>query len=180
MIEIKSRYSDAVIYRSQAAQSLREAVMEARDQQADLSEAYLSGANLSGADLSGANLSRANLSWANLSGADLSRANLSRANLSWADLSGANLSRAQISESRGTISASVSWSGHGECGRQLLAIADPGEGPDTYHCGCFRGTRDQLIEYIKTGKEKHRASRTLTLEVVDMLMSAARKEAGAA
>jgi len=63
---------------------------------ADLSEAYLSGANLIGADLRGANLSGADLGGADLSGAYLSGANLSRAYLSGANLSGAYLSRADL------------------------------------------------------------------------------------
>ena len=80
MIEILNRYTRAVLYSSATAETIAQAVVEARQ-----SGANLSGANLSGADLSGANLSGANLSWANLSGADLSWANLSGANLSGDD-----------------------------------------------------------------------------------------------
>ena len=75
MHEIKS-VSGAVLYRGDSAESLREAVIAA----------VREGANLSGADLSGANLRDANLSGANLSGADLSGANLRGANLSGANL----------------------------------------------------------------------------------------------
>ncbi len=103
-IQIKHRYTDAVLFEGEFA-SLREAALKAISDKADLSWANFSGANFSGADLSGANfsgadLSGADLSWANFSGADLSRADLSRADLSWAnfsraDLSGADLSRAK-------------------------------------------------------------------------------------
>ena len=92
---ILHRYTDAVLYASETADSIASAVLEAIKNGADLSGADLSGANLSGADLSGANLSGANLSGANLSGADLSGANLR-----WADLSGANLSGANTESAR--------------------------------------------------------------------------------
>jgi len=85
--EIKHRFTGAVIFRSEKAATMGDAVQEAN----------LSGANLSGANLSGAYLSRANLSGANLSRAYLSRAYLSRANLNGANLSGAYLSGAYLS-----------------------------------------------------------------------------------
>jgi hypothetical protein len=78
-MQIKNRFTDAVIYEGEFA-SIRLCVEAAvRDR-----------ANLSGANLYGANLYGANLSGANLYGANLSGANLSRANLSGADLSGAD------------------------------------------------------------------------------------------
>ena len=87
MIKILNRWnSEIVVFESATATTVKEAVIEAVKNKADLNEADLSKANLSGAYLSRANLSRANLR-----GADLSRANLSRANLS-----GANLSRAYL------------------------------------------------------------------------------------
>ena len=100
MMEIKS-VSGAVLYRSESAESLREAVIAAVREGADLSDACLSDAdlsraNLSGAYLSGACLSDACLSDAYLSGANLSGANLSGACLSDANLSGANLSGADL------------------------------------------------------------------------------------
>jgi hypothetical protein len=83
-IEIKNRFSGAVIRTVDAAKLSR-----ADLSRADLYGANLRSANLSGADLSGANLRSADLSGANLSGADLSGANLSGASLSGANLSGA-------------------------------------------------------------------------------------------
>ena len=107
-IEIKHRFTGDVLFRSEKAATMAEAVREAYLGGANLSRADLSGANLSGAYLGGANLSRANLSGANLSGAYLGGANLSGANLSGAylsgaylggaNLSGANLSRADLGE----------------------------------------------------------------------------------
>jgi uncharacterized protein DUF5758/pentapeptide repeat protein len=100
-MDIKNRWTDAVLFHSDTAQNIREALAEALRKGADLSGANLScanlsGANLSGADLSGANLSGANLSCANLSGANLSGADLSGANLRYANLSGADLSGANL------------------------------------------------------------------------------------
>jgi len=101
MIEIKSRWADSkVLYKSDTAGTIRQAVEEAAAQRVDLSDANLSGANLSGANLSYANLSDANLSYANLSYANLSYANLSYAKLSDANLSYANLSCANLSDAK--------------------------------------------------------------------------------
>ena len=66
MFEIKDRFTERVIYSSDKATTVREAVIEA----------VANGANLSGATLSRANLSRANLYGANLDGATLYGANL--------------------------------------------------------------------------------------------------------
>ena len=139
---------------------------------ANLSGANLSAANLSAANLSAANLSRADLFGANLSGAYLGRANLSGANLRAANLSGANLSAAKLSaaklswadlqEVRGVQTAACHWSGHGECGRQLLAIALP-EGL-RFYCGCFSGSAEELRGYISSGHAVYAPSRTKALE----------------
>ncbi|MDD5392435.1 MAG: pentapeptide repeat-containing protein, partial [Thiothrix sp.] len=72
-IEIKHRFTLAVIFSTEAT-SVKDAVVIAANEGADLSRADLSGADLSGADLSGADLSGADLSGADLSGADLSGA----------------------------------------------------------------------------------------------------------
>ena len=105
MHEIKS-VSGVVLYRGDSAESLREAVIAATREGANLSGADLRGAyliganlrdaNLSDADLRDANLGGANLRDANLRDANLSDAYLSCANLSGADLSGANLSGAYL------------------------------------------------------------------------------------
>ena len=137
---------------------------------ANLSRANLSGANLSRADLSWANLSRANLSRANLPGADLSLANLSRANLSGANLSRADFSGANLSGCDGATCAAASWSGHGESGRQLLAVRIGKE--DVYFCGCFEGSADDLQKYITKGAEQYRASRQRVFDFVRGCMEA--------
>jgi uncharacterized protein YjbI with pentapeptide repeats len=147
---------------------------------ANLSRANLFGANLSGADLSranlfGANLSRANLFGANLSGADLSRADLSRANLFGANLSGADLFGAKIKDEEVSSWASVQFSGHGQCGRTLLAI----KAGKTIHlrCGCFSGSPVGLRKFIAGDEARYRTTRTLALKCVLMLLKAKNPEA---
>ena len=155
-IEIKSRYTGMTIY-THGGSDLSEA---------DLHEANLRWANLSGADLRGANLHEANLRWANLSGANLSGADLREADLRWANLRGADLSEADLS---GNVKyAACSFTGHGECGRQLLALSI--DGYVKYHCGCFRGTREELCAYIDNGEKRYRESRYVALDCVDMMM----------
>ncbi len=147
---------------------------------ADLRFADLSSANLSSADLSSANLSFANLSFADLSSADLSSADLSSANLRFADLSSANLSFANLSSAnlssadlsflKGCKWAQVAFHSHGECGRQLSAVVI--DGVTVFFCGCFKGSREQLEEYIAGGKEEFRASRTKAMQAVISLLDA--------
>ena len=75
-IEIKHRFTGVVLFRSEKATTVAEAVREAKLGGANLGGANLRGANLSGADLGGANLSGAYLSGADLSGANLGGAYL--------------------------------------------------------------------------------------------------------
>jgi hypothetical protein len=134
----------------------------ARLRGANLSGAWLSGANLEWANLDGAILKQANLSGANLSGAYLRQANLSGANLRGVNLKGANLEGAHMQQVVGLSVAACHWSGHGECGRQLLAVALP-EGLHFY-CGCFSGSAEELRDYIADGKAVYAPSRTKALE----------------
>ena len=76
MIEIVHRYTQAVLYSSDAASSMREAVLAAYSSDENLRGAYLRGADLSFANLRGAYLRGADLRGADLSGAKLSDENL--------------------------------------------------------------------------------------------------------
>jgi len=96
MIDILNRWTRAVLFHSETADTIASAVLDARKGNANLSGANLHGADLSGAYLHGAYLHGANLSGANLHGANLRGADLSGANLHGADLSGANLSGADL------------------------------------------------------------------------------------
>jgi uncharacterized protein YjbI with pentapeptide repeats len=137
---------------------------------ANLSHADLSHANLSRANLSGANLSRANLYGANLSRADLSRADLSHADLSRADLSRADLSRANLYGKPVESWSMVQFSGHGECGRTLTGIKTSSD--IYFFCGCFSGTKAELVKYIKDGCKTYAKTRTLAMKTVLMLLKA--------
>ena len=95
-IEIRHRHTRAVLYRSEDARNLREAVTRAVAERVDLRRACLYGACLYGANLYGANLRGADLYGADLRGANLRGANLYGAYLDGADLRGANLRGADL------------------------------------------------------------------------------------
>ncbi len=87
-IEIKNRFTGKILFEySKDNNTIKDTVLKAIEDKADLRWANLSEANLSKANLSEADLSKADLRWANLSEADLRWANLSEANLRWANLS---------------------------------------------------------------------------------------------
>jgi hypothetical protein len=96
MIEIKNRFTGAVLFRSESATTTRQALEEAVMARADLTGAYLARANLADADLTDANLADADLADANLAGANLAGANLADADLADANLADANLADAYL------------------------------------------------------------------------------------
>lgn len=122
--------------------------------------------------LAGRDGQQANLREADLSGANLRDADLSGADLSGASLSGANLSGANLRETAGARYAQCAFSGHGERGRQLLAVVVDGE--SRFFCGCFAGTLAELDAYIASGDAKHRATRRLARDFVVAAIDAAR------
>ena len=109
---------------------------------------------------------RADLQGAYLQDADLRRADLRRAYLQDAYLQGADL--------RGALHAfaSVSFLGHGECGRTLTAMRRKEGDPPELMCGCFSGNTKALREYITNGPERYRKTRTLALDTVLALLDA--------
>lgn len=122
MHEIKSRFSASrILYRSECAETARDAVIEAVAAGADLvfadlSGEYLHGVNLAwidlgGADLHGVNLCGVNLCGANLARVDLDRANLVRAYLAGADLVGSHLFGADLRHSN-LVGAKINWNSH--------------------------------------------------------------------
>jgi uncharacterized protein YjbI with pentapeptide repeats len=78
MIDILNRYTKAVLYHSDTADTIAAAVVEAAASGADLRGADLRGADLRGADLRGADLRGADLRGADLRGADLRGAGVIR------------------------------------------------------------------------------------------------------
>ena len=119
MIEILHKYTKAVIYKSETAETVAQAVCEAvkanvslsgsdlRDSNlsysdlrgSDLRGSNLSGSDLRGSDLRGSNLSGSDMRGSDLSYSDLSGSNLSYSDLSYSDLSGSNLSGSNLSYS---------------------------------------------------------------------------------
>ena len=97
MIEIRQRYTNAIIFTINAHNLRGANLCGANLRSANLCDANLCGANLCGANLSDADLRGADLCGANLRGADLFDADLSNANLCGADLSDANLCGADLS-----------------------------------------------------------------------------------
>ncbi len=95
MIDILHRYTKAVLYHSETAQTIAEAAKEAFNKGAYLEGAYLEGANLRGAYLEGAYLRGAYLEGAYLEGANLRGAYLEGAYLRGANLEGAYLEGAK-------------------------------------------------------------------------------------
>ena len=95
--EIKSRWTGSILFEYEKENNtLKDTVVQAVKEGADLKGADLEGAYLEGADLKGADLGGANLGGAYLEGAYLEGANLGGANLGGAYLKGAYLKGAYI------------------------------------------------------------------------------------
>ena len=95
-IQIKTIFGKVLFEYEKENNTIKDTVIEAVKNGANLVCANLYGANLVQANLDGANLYRANLSGANLDGANLYGANLYGANLDGANLVRANLVRANL------------------------------------------------------------------------------------
>ena len=184
-IEIRNRWTNEILYTGRSGETLKQTVERASLVGACLDGACLYGASLSGASLSGACLSGACLDGASLVGASLDGASLVGASLVGASLSGACLDGANLVGASlvgaslvgaclvgGKIisTASVTFTGHGERGRTLLGIkTDKGI---HLRCGCFSGSPDDLIAYIKIGESKYKHTRSLALALVVILLDA--------
>jgi hypothetical protein len=95
-IQIKTFYGSLLFEFEKKNNSIKETVVEAVKNKANLQGANLQGAYLQGANLQGAYLQRAYLQRANLQGANLQEANLQGANLQRANLQGAYLQEANL------------------------------------------------------------------------------------
>ena len=95
-IKIKSIFGKLLFELEKEDNTIKETIIEALKEGADLRSANLYGANLRSANLEGANLRSANLRSANLEGANLYGADLEGANLEGANLEGANLRSANL------------------------------------------------------------------------------------
>ena len=96
-IEIKHRWTGSILFEySKENNTVKDTVIEAVKNNADLQGAYLRGADLQGADLQDAYLQGADLQGAYLRGAYLQGADLQGAYLQGADLRGADLQGVKI------------------------------------------------------------------------------------
>jgi len=98
-IEIKHRWTGAVLYTGASGMTMRETLEAATRSGSNLSGSDLSGSDLSGSDLSGSDLSGSDLSGSNLRGSNLSGSNLSYSDLRGSNLSGSNLRGSNLSYS---------------------------------------------------------------------------------
>ena len=138
--EIRNRYNNSIIYTSKTAETIAETLVEA----------VAAGANLGGANLGGAYLRDANLGGANLGGAYLGGAYLG-------------------DDGKILSVASIQFTGHGACGRTLIAVQ--AEKTTRIFCGCFNGTPDELRAWIGRNEATLRRTRTLALDTALMLLS---------
>jgi hypothetical protein len=100
-IEIRSVAGMLLFEFEKEDNTLKDTLIEAVKQDANLRGANLRGANLQGANLQGADLRGADLRGADLTDADLRGANLQDANLRGANLQGANLRGANLRGAKG-------------------------------------------------------------------------------
>lgn len=128
-IEIKSVFGDVIFEFEKENNSIKDTLVEAVKQ----------GANLRGADLRGADLRDADLRGADLSGADLSGAYLSGAYLSGADLS--EWGKIQSPSDVLIVGAIGSRNGY-----TTIFHTDKGV---FVQCGCFKGTLDEFESKVK-------------------------------
>jgi len=96
-IEIKHRWTGSILFEySKENNTVKDTLIEAVKNKADLRGADLRGADLQGADLQGADLRGADLRGADLQGAYLRGAYLRGADLRGADLQGIKIKKAQV------------------------------------------------------------------------------------
>jgi uncharacterized protein YjbI with pentapeptide repeats len=125
--------------------NLRDAdLRDANLRDADLSGADLRDANLSGADLRDADLSGADLRYADLRDADLSGADLRYADLRYANLSGADLRDADL-RNADLNKRFIQISCIGSCKRMTTYCFDD----DIIWCGCFKGSLESFETKVK-------------------------------
>ena len=157
-IEIKSIFGDLIFEFEKENNTIKDTLLEAIKnganlRGADLRDADLYGADLRDADLYGADLRGADLYGADLRGADLYGANLYGANLRGADLYGADL-RGADDNVVGKIEDWISIDNIGSRqSRTLFFKTDKGV---FVQCGCFFG---DLEEFIAKVKETHQGNK---------------------
>ena len=158
-IQIKSFFGTVLFEFSKENNTIKDTLIEAVKQNANLRGADLRGADLRGANLGGANLGGADLGGANLGGANLGGADLGDANLGGADLGDANLGGANLG------GADLGGANLGDAGKLSsvndILIVGPLGSRSAYtqiyrteqglfvKCGCFFGTIDDFATKVK-------------------------------
>ena len=172
-IEIKSIFGDLIFEYEKENNTIKDTLLEAIKNGANLRGADLYGANLRGADLYGADLRGADLYGADLYGANLRGANLRSANLRGADLYGANLYGADLrgadlrsANLRGAdlyganedvVGVIKEWTSIDNIGSRKSRTLFLKTGKGVFvQCGCFFGN---LEEFIAKVKETHQGNK---------------------
>ena len=137
-VQIKHRYTDAVLFECEAPDDL-ESGLHTRFA---LEKATQARANLDGANLDGANLARANLAGANLDGANLAGAYLAGAYLDGAYLAGAYLAGAKLIGERPVFQVGPIGS---RCSYFVAYLTDQGV---KLRAGCFLGSVSEFREKL--------------------------------
>ena len=160
MIEIKSIFTNEIIFSYDGANLCGADLRGANLRGANLRGANLRGANLRGADLCGADLYGANLCGADLYGANLYGADLYGANLRGADLYGANLRGTNLRGAKRKDQTIKNIYQIGPIGSRssMLMIWVFEDNTKIYKTGCFSGTEN---EFINTIKKTHQTTRYL-------------------
>jgi len=95
-IQIKSIFGKVLFELEKENNTIKDTLIEAVNNKANLIGSDLSGSDLSGSNLSGSDLRGSDLSGSDLSGSNLSGSNLRYSNLSGSDLRGSNLSGSNL------------------------------------------------------------------------------------
>ena len=160
-IEIKSIFGDLIFEYEKENNTIKDTLLEAIKnganlrgadlRSADLRGADLYGANLYGADLRGADLRSADLRGADLYGADLYGANLRSANLRGADLRSANLRGADLyGANEDVVGVIKEWTSIDNIGSRKSRTLFLKTGKGVFvQCGCFFGDLEKFVEKVK-------------------------------
>ena len=115
-------------------------------------------------DFSGANFRGADFCGANFSGADFRGADFRGADFRDVDFRDVDFCGANFSGVFGIKVSTCSFDSHGEKGRSLTAIIIKRK--VFFFCGCFWGSKQELINYINNGDISLRRSRLFALDFV--------------
>ncbi len=164
-IEIKNRYTGAVLYTHKTTEKRQASGFAIRDA---LEAACKADADLIGADLTGTNLYGVKLTYADLCGALLTGTNLYGVNLTGTNLYGVNLTDAKVRSHQLVGERPYLQIGPigSRCAQMTLWITKDGPYIQT---GCFFGTRAQFESAVNAehGANKHGKEYTAALALID-------------